>query len=62
MSAPYVSSRRLVANSLSAMLSAIEIYNKPQIAYREEVRGRRKINVVAAGSGRDGRQAAGPPS
>lgn len=37
MSAPYVSMRRLVDNSLAAMLSAIEIYNKPQMTYRDEV-------------------------
>lgn len=37
MPQPYVSSRRLVANSLSAMLSAIEVYNKPRIEYRDEV-------------------------
>lgn len=37
MSAPYVSQRRLVDNSLAAMLSAIEIYNKPQTTYRDEV-------------------------
>ncbi|MBF6253132.1 DUF3644 domain-containing protein [Nocardia farcinica] len=36
MGAPYVSCRRLVDNSMSAMLSAIEIYNKPQITYRDE--------------------------
>jgi hypothetical protein len=34
---PYVSSRRLVANSLSAMLAAIEVYNKPRMEYRDEV-------------------------
>ena len=37
MAVPYVSPRRLVQNSLSAMLSAIEVYNKPQITYRDEV-------------------------
>lgn len=37
MPQPYVSSRRLVANSLSAMLSAIEVYNKPRMEYRDEV-------------------------
>jgi EC042_2821-lke REase/Protein of unknown function (DUF3644) len=37
MSAPYVSIKRLVDNSLSAMLSAIEIYNKPQMTYRDEI-------------------------
>lgn len=37
MGAPYVSQRRLVGNSLAAMLSAIEMYNKPQMTYREEV-------------------------
>lgn len=36
MPAPYVSMRRLVGNANSAMLSAIELYNKPQIAYRDE--------------------------
>lgn len=37
MPQPYVSSRRLVANSLSAMLAAIELYNKPRMEYRDEV-------------------------
>ncbi len=37
MGAPYVSIRRLVGNSQSAMLSAVEIYNKPRVAYREEI-------------------------
>lgn len=37
MAAPYVSIRRLTDNSLSAMLSAIEVYNKPQMTYRDEV-------------------------
>ncbi|WP_447645178.1 DUF3644 domain-containing protein [Nocardioides zeae] len=37
MSAPYVSIRRLADNSLSAMLSAVEVYNKPQMTYRDEV-------------------------
>ena len=37
MGAPYVSKRRLVGNSMSAMLSAIEIFNKPRISYRDEV-------------------------
>lgn len=37
MAQPYVSARRLVANSLSAMLSAIEVYNKPRMEYRDEV-------------------------
>lgn len=37
MGAPYVSKRRLVDNSMSAMLSAIEVFNKPRIAYRDEV-------------------------
>lgn len=37
MGAPYVSKRRLVDNSMSAMLSAIEIFNKPRISYRDEV-------------------------
>ena len=37
MPKPYVSSRRMVANSLSAMLAAIEIYNKPRMEYRDEV-------------------------
>lgn len=37
MGIPYVSVRRLVYNSLAAMLSAIEVYNKPQITYRDEV-------------------------
>ena len=34
MSAPYVSIKRLADNSLSAMLSAVEVYNKPQMTYR----------------------------
>lgn len=33
----YVSYRRLVDNSQSGMLAAIEIYNKPRIEYREEI-------------------------
>lgn len=37
MSAPYVSIKRLVDNALAAMLSAVEIYNKPQMTYRDEV-------------------------
>lgn len=37
MSAPYVSIKRLVDNSLSAILSAVEVYNKPQMTYRDEV-------------------------
>lgn len=37
MSAPYVSIKRLVDNSLSAMLAAIEVYNKPRMTYRDEV-------------------------
>jgi hypothetical protein len=35
--APYVSIKRLVENSLAAMLSAVEVYNKPQMTYRDEV-------------------------
>lgn len=31
------SSRRLIGNSISAMLGAIELYNKPQFQYRDEV-------------------------
>lgn len=37
MGTPYVSIKRLVDNSLAAMLSAVEIYNKPQMTYRDEV-------------------------
>jgi len=37
MGAPYVSIKRLVDNSMAAMLSAVEIYNKPQMTYRDEV-------------------------
>ncbi|MFE4465686.1 DUF3644 domain-containing protein [Oerskovia sp. NPDC056781] len=37
MGAPYVSIKRLVDNSLAAMLSAIEVYNKPRMTYRDEV-------------------------
>jgi hypothetical protein len=37
MGAPYVSVKRLVDNSLSAMLAAVEVYNKPQMTYRDEV-------------------------
>lgn len=37
MSAPYVSMRRLVDNSLSAILGAVEVYNKPRMTYRDEV-------------------------
>lgn len=34
---PYVSIKRLVDNSLAAMLAAVEVYNKPQMTYRDEV-------------------------
>ncbi|MGB4809840.1 MAG: DUF3644 domain-containing protein [Candidatus Phosphoribacter baldrii] len=37
MGAPYVSIKRLADNSVSAMLSAVEVYNKPQMTYRDEV-------------------------
>jgi hypothetical protein len=37
MGAPYASTRRLVDNSLSAILGAVEIYNKPRMTYRDEV-------------------------
>ncbi|MGX1575960.1 DUF3644 domain-containing protein [Cellulosimicrobium funkei] len=37
MGAPYVSIKRLVDNALAAMLSAVEMYNKPQMTYRDEV-------------------------
>ncbi|NGN93913.1 DUF3644 domain-containing protein [Nocardioides sp. KC13] len=37
MSAPYVSIKRLADNSMAAMLSAVEVYNKPQMTYRDEV-------------------------
>jgi len=37
VSAPYVSIKRLVDNSLAAMLAAVEVYNKPQMTYRDEV-------------------------
>ncbi|MET3946823.1 WD40 repeat protein [Arthrobacter sp. UYCu512] len=37
MGAPYVSMRRLVDNSLSAILGAVEVYNKPRMTYRDEV-------------------------
>lgn len=37
MAAPHVSIKRLVENSLAAMLSAVEVYNKPQMTYRDEV-------------------------
>nr|WP_246044824.1 DUF3644 domain-containing protein [Rhodococcus oryzae] len=37
MSAPCVSIKRLVENSLAAMLAAIEVYNKPQMTYRDGV-------------------------
>ena len=37
MPQPYISHRRMAANSLSAMLAAIEIYNKPRMEYRDEV-------------------------
>ena len=32
-----ISHKKLVENSESAMLAAIEIYNKPRIAYRDEI-------------------------
>lgn len=34
MSAPYVSIKRLADNALSAMLSAVEVYNKPQMTLK----------------------------
>lgn len=37
MSAPYVSIKRLVDNSLAAMLAAVEVYNKPRMTYRDEI-------------------------
>jgi EC042_2821-lke REase/Protein of unknown function (DUF3644) len=37
MSAPYVSIRKLSDNALAAMLAAVEVYNKPQMTYRDEV-------------------------
>ncbi|RIT43480.1 DUF3644 domain-containing protein [Mycobacteroides abscessus] len=37
MGAPYVSIKRLVDNSMAAMLAAIELYNKPQMTYRDEL-------------------------
>jgi hypothetical protein len=37
VSAPYVSIKRLSSNSMAAMLAAVEIYNKPQMTYRDEV-------------------------
>jgi hypothetical protein len=33
----YGSQRRLVGNAIAAMVAAIEIYNKPRFAYRNEV-------------------------
>jgi hypothetical protein len=35
--APYVSYKRLTDNSLSAVLAAIEAYNKPRMTYRDEI-------------------------
>lgn len=37
MATPYVSMRRLTENSMSALLGAVEIYNKPMMSYRDEV-------------------------
>lgn len=37
MNRPYVSHKKLCDNSRAAMLAAIEIYNKPQTTYREQV-------------------------
>lgn len=37
MGRPYVSSRKLCANAMAAMIAAIELYNKPQAQYREQV-------------------------
>lgn len=37
LAAPYVSARKLVSNSMAAMLAAIEMYNKPQLMYRDEI-------------------------
>lgn len=36
MSAPYFSIKRLLDNSLAAMLAAVGVYNKPQMTYRDE--------------------------
>ena len=36
--------RRLIGNSRSAMLAAIEIYNKPQFEYRDEILAQLLIN------------------
>jgi len=33
---PYASYRRLLANAQSALVAAVEIYNKPAIEYRDE--------------------------
>lgn len=35
--APYVSYRKLIDNSVSALVAGIEIYNKPRFTYRDEV-------------------------
>lgn len=37
MTRPYVSHKKLCDNSRAAMLAAIEVYNKPQTTYREQV-------------------------
>lgn len=37
MARPYVSHKKLCDNSRAAMLAAIEVYNKPQTTYREQV-------------------------
>lgn len=37
MARPYVSHKKLCENSRAAMLAAIELYNKPQTTYREQV-------------------------
>lgn len=37
LGAPYVSAKRLVENSMSALLGAVELYNKPTVTYRDEI-------------------------
>jgi Domain of unknown function (DUF3644) len=51
--APYVSARRLVDNSISGMLAAIELYNKPRVTYRDEITGSSEIRVGELTGGQD---------
>lgn len=45
MRGPSVSTKRLVDNSLAAMLAAVKVYNKPQVTYRDEVTVKLIVNA-----------------